>query len=171
MVRPSWPNARDGVAPDQLFCNWMEESNARNKADRNDCYRGADHRPDGSVLGVSTGDGCLAGISPLGKVKVEGRINLRDVPNRVDECRQRADECQRNAGQLVRDDVLRAAYLDLARHWRKLAHKARLKEFGSNTDAAPSSRADRCGFGQLPEWLAMICVGFKKSSSIRLLPR
>jgi hypothetical protein len=41
--------------------------------------------------------------------------------NRVDECRQRADECRRNAAQLVTDDVLRGAYLDLARIWRKMA--------------------------------------------------
>ena len=44
--------------------------------------------------------------------------------NRVDECRQRANECRRNAAQLVADDVLRGAYLDLARRWRKMAHEA-----------------------------------------------
>jgi hypothetical protein len=54
--------------------------------------------------------------------------------NRVDECRQRANECRRNAAQLVADDVLRGAYLDLARHWRKMAHQAQQKAFGSNTD-------------------------------------
>jgi hypothetical protein len=59
----------------------------------------------------------------------------------VDECRQRADECRRSAAQIVADDVLRRAYLDLARHWRKMAHQAQQKEFG--TDTAPSSRADR----------------------------
>jgi hypothetical protein len=58
--------------------------------------------------------------------------------NRVDECRQRADECRRNAAQIVTDDVLRAAYLDLARFWLKMAHQAQQKEFGSNTDTAPS---------------------------------
>jgi len=63
--------------------------------------------------------------------------------NRVDECRQRANECRRNAAQLVADDVLRGAYLDLARRWRKMAHQAQQKAFGSNTDTAPSSRADR----------------------------
>jgi len=62
--------------------------------------------------------------------------------NRADEGRQRADEC-RGAAQLVADDVLRGAYLDLARHWRKMAHQAQQKAFGSNTDTAPSSRADR----------------------------
>jgi hypothetical protein len=76
--------------------------------------------------------------------------------NRVDECRQRADECQRNAGQLVGEDVLRGAYLDLGRHWRKMAHQAQQKALGSNTDTAPSSRADRRRLGKLPEWLAMI---------------
>jgi hypothetical protein len=63
--------------------------------------------------------------------------------NSVDECRQRADECRRKAAQLVADDVLRGAYLDLARLWRKMAHQAQQKEFGSNTDAAPSLRAVR----------------------------
>ena len=59
----------------------------------------------------------------------------------ADECRQRADECRRNAAQ-VADDVLRGAYLDLARRWRKMAQQAQLNELGS-TDTAPSSRADR----------------------------
>jgi hypothetical protein len=63
------------------------------------------------------------------------------VLNSVDECRQRADECRRNAAQLVTDDVLRGVYLDLARHWREMAHQVQRKEFG--TDTAPSSRADR----------------------------
>jgi hypothetical protein len=61
--------------------------------------------------------------------------------NRVDECRLRADECQRNAGQLVGDDMVRGAYLDLARFWRKLAHQTQQKELGSNTDAAFSCRS------------------------------
>jgi hypothetical protein len=61
--------------------------------------------------------------------------------NSVDECRQRADECRRNAAQIVTDDVLREAYLDLARLWRKVAHQAQQKEFG--TETAPLSRADR----------------------------
>ena len=60
------------------------------------------------MLGVSIGNGRLAGISPLGKVKVEGRkifgTTIRHDAERVDECRQRADECQRNAGQLVGDE-------------------------------------------------------------------
>jgi hypothetical protein len=47
--------------------------------------------------------------------------------NRADECRKRADECRRNAAQ-VADDVLRETYLDLARRWRMLAHKAELLE-------------------------------------------
>jgi hypothetical protein len=68
---PSWPNARDSVAPDRLFCNWMGKSNARNKADRNACRLSADHRPYSSVLGVGNGNGYLAGISPLGEVKIE----------------------------------------------------------------------------------------------------
>lgn len=71
MVRPSWPNARDGVAPDRLFCNWVGGSNGRSKTDRNFRCRGADHRLYNSVLGVSIGNGRLAGISPLSKV--EGR--------------------------------------------------------------------------------------------------
>jgi hypothetical protein len=62
--------------------------------------------------------------------------------NRVDECRQKADECRRSAAQAT-DEVLRGAYLDLARLWQKIANKAQQKEFGSNTDTAPSSRADR----------------------------
>jgi hypothetical protein len=65
------------------------------------------------------------------------------MPNSVDECRQKADECRRNAAELVADDVLRGAYLDLARLWRKMAHQAQQKEFGSDTDTVPSSRADR----------------------------
>jgi hypothetical protein len=60
------------------------------------------------------------------------------ILNGVDECLQRADECRRNAAQLVADDVLRGAYLDLARLWREMAHQAQQK---SNTDTAPSSRA------------------------------
>jgi hypothetical protein len=63
--------------------------------------------------------------------------------NSVDECRQKANECRRNAAQIAADDVLRGAYLDLARLWRKMARQAQQKEFGSNTDTAPSSRADR----------------------------
>jgi hypothetical protein len=70
MVRPAglmhatvWP--RTG------FFNWIGKSNARNKEDRNSCRLSADHRPYSSVLGVSIGNGCLAGISPLGEVKIE----------------------------------------------------------------------------------------------------
>jgi hypothetical protein len=58
--------------------------------------------------------------------------------SRVNDCRQRADECRRNAAQIMADDVLRGAYLDLARLWRKMAHQVEPKEFGSNTDTAPS---------------------------------
>ena len=47
--------------------------------------------------------------------------------NRADECRKRADECRLNAGQ-VGDDMLRGTYLDLARRWRMMAHKAELFE-------------------------------------------
>jgi hypothetical protein len=61
--------------------------------------------------------------------------------NRADECRQRADEC-RNAAQLVADDVLRGAYLDLARRWRKMAQQAQQKELKSNTATTPPSRDD-----------------------------
>jgi hypothetical protein len=57
---------------------------------------------------------------------------------RVDECRRRADECRRNAAQTIADDVLRGAYLDLARLWREMAHQAQQKEFGSNADIASS---------------------------------
>jgi hypothetical protein len=60
--------------------------------------------------------------------------------NRVDECRQRADECRRNAAQAV-DDVLRGAYLDLARRWHEMAHQAQHNELGS-FDTVPKSRAD-----------------------------
>ena len=56
--------------------------------------------------------------------------------NRVDECRQKADECRRNAAEIVADDVLRGAYLDLARLWTKMAREAQQKELGSNTDVA-----------------------------------
>ena len=56
--------------------------------------------------------------------------------NRVDECRQKADECRRNAAEILADDVLRGAYLDLARLWTKMAHEAQQKETRSNTDAA-----------------------------------
>ena len=49
------------------------------------------------------------------------------VLNRADECRQRADECRRGAAQAA-DDVLRVTYLDLARRWRMMAHKAELFE-------------------------------------------
>ena len=35
--------------------------------------------------------------------------------------------CRRNAAQ-VTDDVLRGAYLDLARHWRTIAQQAELRE-------------------------------------------
>ena len=51
----------------------------------------------------------------------------------------RVDECRRNAAQILADDELRGAYLDLARRWRKMAHQAQQK---SNTDAALSSRAN-----------------------------
>jgi hypothetical protein len=47
--------------------------------------------------------------------------------NHADECRKRADECLRDAAQ-VADDVLRETYLDLARRWRMMAHKAELFE-------------------------------------------
>ena len=65
--------------------------------------------------------------------------------NHADECRQRADECRRNASQLD-DDVLRGAYLDLARRWRKMAHQAQQKELGSNKRglAHQFSRQLRC---------------------------
>src|ERR1700720_1274960 len=43
--------------------------------------------------------------------------------NHADECRKRADECLRDAAQ-VTDDVLRETYLDWARRWRMMAHKA-----------------------------------------------
>jgi hypothetical protein len=62
--------------------------------------------------------------------------------NRADECRQRADECRRNAAEIVADDVLRGAYLDLARLWRKMAHQAQGKELKSNTATTPPSRDD-----------------------------
>ena len=49
------------------------------------------------------------------------------VLNRADECRQRADECRRGAAQAA-DEVLRVTYLDLGRHWRKMAREAELLE-------------------------------------------
>jgi hypothetical protein len=64
--------------------------------------------------------------------------------NRADECRQRADECRRSAAQLVADEVLRGAYLDLARLWRKMAHQAEQKEIGSNTNTPRHSSDIRC---------------------------
>ena len=57
------------------------------------------------------------------------------VLNRADECRQRADECRRGAAQAA-DEVLRVTYLDLGRHWRKMARKAELLE----RKATPHSR-------------------------------
>jgi len=41
-----------------------------------------------------------------------------------------AKECQRNAAEAVADDLLRGAYLDLARLWRKMARQAEQKELG-----------------------------------------
>jgi hypothetical protein len=61
------------------------------------------------------------------------------VLNRADECRQRADECRRGAAQAA-DDVLRVTYLDLARRWREMAHKAESlerKAMGSNETNTP----------------------------------
>jgi|HubBroStandDraft_4_1064222.scaffolds.fasta_scaffold01110_3 hypothetical protein len=43
--------------------------------------------------------------------------------NQADECRKRADDCVR-AAVCVRDDVLREAYFQLARHWRGMASQA-----------------------------------------------
>jgi hypothetical protein len=118
-------------------------SNARRTA-ANHCRFGADDRTYRGVLGVSVGNDCLAGISPLGEAKVEGQKSwgrrFAMMLNSVDECRQRADECRHSAAQIVTDDVLRGAYLDLARLWHKMEHQAQQKEFG--TDTAPSSRAD-----------------------------
>jgi hypothetical protein len=72
----------------------MGKSNAPNKANRNSCRLTADHRPYSSMLGVSIGNGCLASISPLGEVKIQGRKfwgrRSAIMPSRVDECRQRA---------------------------------------------------------------------------------
>lgn len=74
--------------------------NARNKADRNYCCLSADHRPYSSVLGLSIGNGRLASISPLGKVKVEDRKIFGGrsaiILNRVGECRQRTNESKRS---------------------------------------------------------------------------
>jgi hypothetical protein len=58
--------------------------------------------------------------------------------NRVDECPQRADECRRSAAQIVADDVLRGAYLDLARHWRNSRSVSRFSPPLAQ-DGAPSS--------------------------------
>ena len=57
------------------------------------------------------------------------------VLNRADECRQRADECRHGAAQAA-DEVLRVTYLDLGRHWRKMAREAELLE----RKATPHSR-------------------------------
>ena len=62
------------------------------------------------------------------------------VLNRADECRQRADECRRGAAK-VADDVLRVAYLDLARRWRIMAREAELlerKAIGPKTNTSHS---------------------------------
>ena len=96
------------------------------------------------------------------------------MQNRADECRQRDDECRRNAAQLVSDDVLRGAYLDLARLWRSMAHQAQQKELGSNSDTAPSLRANR-RLGYSPVIIrstARIAQGINKlSASAALNPR
>ena len=111
----------------------------------NHCCFGAVDRAYSGVLGVSIGNGCLAGISLLVEVKVEGRKSWGRrsamMLNRVEECRQRADECRRSAAQLVADDMLRGAYLDLARRWRKMAHQAQQKEHTetARADLLPSS--------------------------------
>jgi hypothetical protein len=63
-VPPSWPNAREGVAPDRLFCNWMGQSNAEKKYRNHYCFT-ANHRVCGGVLGVGIGNSCLVGVSAL----------------------------------------------------------------------------------------------------------
>jgi hypothetical protein len=54
------------------------------------------------------------------------------IVNRAAECRQRADECRREAAQ-VDDDLLRGAYLDLARRWRMMARQAESLEQKAET--------------------------------------
>jgi hypothetical protein len=96
------------------------------------------------VLGVSIRNGCLAGVSPLIELKIDGQLVLGTTHHALscaDDYRQRADECRRNAAQ-VADDALRGAYLDLARRWRNMAQQAQQNELGS-TDTAPLSRASR----------------------------
>jgi hypothetical protein len=71
MVPPSWLNARDGRT--DCFVFGRGKSNPRNKTNGSYCCLIADHRPCSGMLGVGIGNGRLAGISPLAKVKVEGR--------------------------------------------------------------------------------------------------
>jgi hypothetical protein len=94
------------------------------------------------VLGVSIRNGCLAGVSPLIELKIDGQKCWgRPTMSCADDCRQRADECRRNAAQAA-DDALRGAYLDLAHRWRKIAQQAQQNELRS-TDTVPLSCANR----------------------------
>ena len=70
------------------------------------------------------------------------------ILNRADECRQRADECRREAAQLD-DDLLRGAYLDLARRWRMMARQAEPLEQKEKTKNAGRSGAFMATFFRL----------------------
>ena len=56
----------------------------------------------------------------------EGKVTIRAqsgmVINRAEEYKRRAADCMREAG-CVKDDMLRQAYFQLARHWNKMANQ------------------------------------------------
>ena len=56
------PSACESVAP---TCNWMRQSNARKKTDRDHCCFSADHRTYRSMLGDGLRSGYLVGIPAL----------------------------------------------------------------------------------------------------------
>ena len=74
------------------------------------------------------------------------------VPNRPDECRQRADECRRGAAQAA-DDVLRVTYLDLARRWRMMAHEAESMERKAMGPTKPILRTAERVFALSGSWV------------------
>ena len=67
MCRPARPNAG------YLLTGWGKFNAPGNSQDQIRCCFIADDRAYSGVLGVSIGNGCLAGISLLVEVKVEGR--------------------------------------------------------------------------------------------------
>ena len=79
-------------------------------------------------------------------VRRGGRSTM--ILNRAAECRQRADECRREAAQ-IDDDLLRGAYLDLARRWRMMARQAESLEQKEETKNAGRSGASMATFFRL----------------------